>query len=89
MHAQFRDPLSKQIYDILEKPTTTDLATELTKANLNVDNDMVLLEVGQVLIEEKKAEATEEATKEVPKIELPKPAGEAPKPPVEAPKIPE
>ena len=40
-------------------------------------------------VEEKKAEATEEATKEVPKIELPKPAGEAPKPPVEAPKIPE
>jgi CubicO group peptidase (beta-lactamase class C family) len=56
MHAQFRDPLSKQIYDILEKPTTIDLATELTKANLNVDDDMVLLEVGQVLIEEKKAD---------------------------------
>ena len=51
---KFDSKLSKQIYEILEKPTTIDLATELTKENLNVDDDMILLEVGQKFIEEKK-----------------------------------
>lgn len=41
--------------------------------------------VDQSTVEDK----AEEATKEAPKVELPKPAGEAPAPPVEAPKIPE
>ena len=52
--SKFEHPMSKQIYDILEQPTTTDLGAELTKAHLNVDDDMILLEVGHALIEEKK-----------------------------------
>jgi CubicO group peptidase (beta-lactamase class C family) len=54
MKPKFENELSKQIYDILLKPTTTDLAAELAKENLKVDDDMVLLEVGQKLIEEKR-----------------------------------
>ncbi|HSN49240.1 MAG TPA: serine hydrolase [Flavobacterium sp.] len=54
MQPKFENELSKQIYDILEKPTTTDLATELAKENIKVDDDMVLLEVGQSLMQEKK-----------------------------------
>ena len=54
MLSKFEHPMSKQIYDIIEKPTTTDLGAELSKANLNVDDDMILLEVGHALIEEKK-----------------------------------
>ncbi len=52
--SKFEHPMSKKIYDILEKPTTTDLGAELTKYKLNVDDDMILLEVGQILMEEKK-----------------------------------
>lgn len=48
------DKLSKQIYDILEKSTTTDLKAELKKEDLEVDDDMILLEVGQKLMMEKK-----------------------------------
>ena len=54
MQPKFENELSKQIYDILEKPTTTNLANELTKAKLSVDDDMVLLEVGQRLMKEQK-----------------------------------
>ena len=54
MQSKFEHPIAKQIYDIIEKPSTTDLSAELTKANLNVDDDMILLEVGHALIEEKK-----------------------------------
>ncbi len=56
VQSKFENPMSKQVYDILEKPSTTDLGAELTKANLSVDDDMVLLDVGQVLMEEKKME---------------------------------
>ena len=45
---------SKQVYDILERPATTDLETELANENLEVNDDMILLEVGQKLMEEKK-----------------------------------
>ncbi len=54
MQPKFENELSKKIYDILEKPTTTNLAAELTKENVNVDDDMVLLEVGRRLMEEQK-----------------------------------
>lgn len=52
--SKFRDPLSKQIYDILLKPSTTDLEAELVKEKLKVEDDMILLEVGQTLMQEKK-----------------------------------
>lgn len=54
MQPKFENGLSKQIYDILEKPSTTDLATELKKENIKVEDDMILLEVGHSLIEENK-----------------------------------
>lgn len=54
MQPKFENEISKQIYDMLERPTTKDLAIELANANIKIDDDMVLLEVGQKLIEEKK-----------------------------------
>jgi tetratricopeptide (TPR) repeat protein len=48
--------LSKQIYNILLKPSTTDLRAELAKENLKVEDDMILLDVGQTLMQEKKIE---------------------------------
>ena len=56
MQPMFEHELSKQVYDILEKPGTTDLASELSKEKLIIDNDMVLWEVGRRLTEEKKNE---------------------------------
>jgi len=56
MQPKFENELSKQIYDILEKPTTTDLSIELAKENLKVEDDMILLEVGQSLMQEKKTD---------------------------------
>jgi CubicO group peptidase (beta-lactamase class C family) len=53
---KFETNLSKQIYDILLKPSTTELGAELTKENLKVEDDMILLEVGQTLMQEKKTE---------------------------------
>ncbi len=51
---KFENALSKQIYEILTKPSTTDLGIELEKENIKVEDDMILLEVGQKLIQEKK-----------------------------------
>ncbi len=56
MQPKFENELSKQLYDILEKPNTTDLASELGKENIKVEDDMVLLEVGQSLMQEKKTD---------------------------------
>lgn len=56
MQPKFENDLAKKIYSILEKPSTTDLATELAKDNLRVEDDMILLEVGQKLMEEKKTD---------------------------------
>ena len=53
MQPKFENELSKKIYIILEKQTTTDLAMELTKENIRVEDDMVLLEVGRMLVQEK------------------------------------
>jgi tetratricopeptide (TPR) repeat protein len=50
------DDLSQKIYDILMKPSVSDLQTELEKANLTIDDDMVLLKTGQRLIDQKKAD---------------------------------
>lgn len=54
MQQRFRNEFSKQIYDILEMPSTTDLETELTKENIQVEDDMILWEVGQQLMQENK-----------------------------------
>jgi CubicO group peptidase (beta-lactamase class C family) len=54
MQPRFQNPLSKQIYDLLEKPTTTDLAAALKQEKIEVDDDMILLEVGNALVEENK-----------------------------------
>lgn len=54
--SQFEHPLAKQIYDLLGKPSTTDLGTVLAKENLIVQDDMILLEVGQKLTQENKYE---------------------------------
>lgn len=51
---RFETELSQKIYDILEKPTTTDLETELAKEQVVVEDDMILLEVGQALMQEQK-----------------------------------
>ena len=53
---KFEGELSIKIYDILLKPSTTDLGAELKKENLKVEDDMILLEVGRNLMEEKKPE---------------------------------
>lgn len=53
MKPKFDNALSKKIYYILVLPTTTDLGIALEKENIKVDDDMVLLEVGQSLIQEK------------------------------------
>jgi tetratricopeptide (TPR) repeat protein len=55
-HPKFKYELSKQVYDILENANTTDLSAELAKENIKVEDDMVLLEVGQTLIQEKKTD---------------------------------
>jgi len=56
MQPKFENTLSKKIYDILENSSITDLGTELAKANINIEDDMILLEVGQALMKEKKIE---------------------------------
>ncbi|HUR10751.1 MAG TPA: serine hydrolase [Flavitalea sp.] len=54
--SQIQNPLSKQIYDLLDKQTVTDLGRVLANENLNVEDDMVLLEVGQKLMQENKTQ---------------------------------
>lgn len=54
MQPRFENELSQVIYNILEKSNITDLEAELTKENIKVDDDMILLEAGQTLLEENK-----------------------------------
>ena len=54
MQPKFENELSKKVYDILENPSTTDLGAALSNQNLRVEDDMILLEVGEKLIGEKK-----------------------------------
>jgi CubicO group peptidase (beta-lactamase class C family) len=55
MKPKFESPLSEKIYHLIEKESPSDLGQALEKANIIVDDDMILLDVGQRLIEEKKA----------------------------------
>ena len=56
MKPKFETPMAAKIYDILKTTKTTDLGAELEKENIKVDDDEILLEVGQKLMEERKAE---------------------------------
>jgi CubicO group peptidase (beta-lactamase class C family) len=56
MQPKFENELSNQIYNILEKTMTTDLESELAKENIKVEDDMILLEVGQALMQENKTD---------------------------------
>jgi len=54
MQPGFENEMSKQIYAILDKMQNPDLEGELRKENITVEDDMILLEVGQRLMEENK-----------------------------------
>lgn len=56
MQPRFENEKSKQIYDILDKTATPNLADALAKENIKVEDDMILLEVGRSLLQEKKIE---------------------------------
>ena len=56
MQTNFENPLSKWVYDLLLKPSVTDLGADLAKEKLTIDDDMVLLEVGQSLMQENKTD---------------------------------
>ena len=51
---RFESPMAEKIYSILENPSTTDLALELSKENIIINDDMILLDVGQKLLQENK-----------------------------------
>ncbi len=51
---KFESEQSKKIYDMLKVNDQIDLGVELNKAGIQVDDDMVLLGVGQALMEERK-----------------------------------
>ncbi len=53
---RFENEQSKQVYALFQKPGISNLAAELTKEKITIDNDMVLLEVCRALTEEKKNE---------------------------------
>ena len=53
---RFDSPLAEKIYTLLADEKLNDLGVALKKENIVVEDDMVLLEVGQKLIEEQKAD---------------------------------
>jgi len=56
MQPGFDNKLAAKIYDLILDPAVTELGAALAKENLQVDDDMILLEAGQKLIEERKFE---------------------------------
>ncbi len=54
MQPKFSSADAEKIYTILVQTKTIDLAKELAKQNIKVEDDMILLDVGQRLTEEKK-----------------------------------
>jgi CubicO group peptidase (beta-lactamase class C family) len=72
MKPKFESPVAEKIYNLIEEDAPSDLGQALEKANITVDDDMILLDVGQRLIEEKKAKGAlilyEYYTKNFPKI---------------------
>ena len=55
MQPKFETPMAAKIYTILTENKPIDLGEALKKENIEVDDDMILLDVGQKLMEEKKA----------------------------------
>lgn len=51
---RFENKLSEKIYSILENSPSDDFENELTRQNVRIDDDMILLEVGQLFTQEKK-----------------------------------
>ena len=54
MQPKFETPMGAKIYKILTENKLTDLGEALKKENIEVDDDMILLDAGQKLIEDKK-----------------------------------
>lgn len=54
MQQRFDTPMAEELYRIIIEKKPADLAEELRMANITIDDDMILLDVGQKLIEEKK-----------------------------------
>ncbi|MEP6793270.1 MAG: serine hydrolase [Saprospiraceae bacterium] len=53
---KFETAAAEKIFNILVQTKPTDLSKELEKQNIEVNDDMVLLEVGRRLVEEKKVD---------------------------------
>lgn len=68
----FDSPKAEEIYNLLNKKGLADFENELHKSGITVEDDMVYLEVGQKLLEEKKADEAialyKVYTKQFPKI---------------------
>ncbi len=52
----FDSPKAEEIYNLLKEKGAADFENELSKAGITVDDDMIYLEAGQKLLEEKKAD---------------------------------
>ena len=52
----FDSPKAEKIYNLLNEKGATDFENELHKSGITVEDDMIYLEVGQKLLEEKKAD---------------------------------
>ena len=50
----FDNPLSRRIYEIIDGKDITDLKNELAGEKIEINDDMILLEVGQKLMDQKK-----------------------------------
>ena len=57
MKPKFETAMAAKIYSILEDLKPTDLGKALEEQHIQVDDDMILLDVGQRLIQERKADA--------------------------------
>ena len=55
MNPKFDNEISKQVYEIVNRSPDVKLEEEFMKAKIAIEDDMVLLEVGQKLIQEDKA----------------------------------
>lgn len=56
LQPKFETPIAGKIYKIITEQKPADLGEALQKENISVTDDMILLDVGQKLIEEKKAD---------------------------------
>lgn len=54
MKPKFENEISKEVYEIVNKSPDVKLDEEFSKAKISIEDDMVLLEVGQKLVQEDK-----------------------------------